>query len=952
MRFNQPTRILFNLQQQQAILIKDGKWIIEYDYGLLYEMGRIEIKFKESKPGINVTYCDKFEIYFILYEGLQLYILKRKMILLNSIKFDSKYTVGLHYFSGHLLLLGLEEIDLLKFEFIIKKKDPKIEGEVKNSKSFKQNSKYTKLDHKNRKIEQDKLPDIKQQQHEIDYKKEQKKNKPSNQTNNKIQEEDKCKYLAKDNFDIAYVSKKSIYTSKKKISKEKLGKEENYKVNNSREENCKEENIKEKNSKEKNSEEWILSFYINEDFLFFWSDKDLTIMKQVMIAQIQKEWDNDNIQGFSNWFNRVKLQIDDQSEGTYNTIQTITFQLVQKYHDLTKHENLITQVLHFIEFRYFVTGFETGQLKLWKINTAVKQSELLVHSYEGHSKQIESLVRSKNEKMFWSQGQDFSIKLWDIQQFTNIYTVNIIGIYSNLQLLTRSRFLLRNDYEMYIGYLNNNLKIYRTINSKIVSYYKHDDSILLALDNTPGLSVKENCEPIILYPPPKSMEVRQIVTDGYLYFMLLETGMLFINSNQTQIQCIQSEEIMDFDSYHMVQVIVSVYLPQKIKLPCYDADFGQSRDLQCQEQLIFGMSKGSVIAVQKNNPKKIFARMSYHREKVINIAEIDNYLFTYCSEGLLKLISITEKQIKCIRSFNSNQQIAYFTTFHNKALFFTYKGPFQIFKFKNEQLYLHCDDKGNDHEQQVLSVDYQQKTKTYLTAASDGKIKLWSSRKILLIQLIMEDNLEGAWVLKQNLLIAHCGKLSLISLEDCKFNTINYNQPKQKNEQQIKFEDYYQLIKIQQQQQKQQADTKIVQQQEILNKQQYKLKNKASVSYVAGKIYYEENNKPIILYKGKDSDLDSSKHSSSQSSISIQEQIISQQQTQQQMIRPKKQKDLLHDWEGLQEYEENRINRFQPVQALPKLLLNSVDRKQPSRQRIISRRDLTLQRIILQSINQ
>lgn len=55
------------------------------------------------------------------------------------------------------------------------------------------------------------------------------------------------------------------------------------------------------------------------------------------------------------------------------------------------------------------------------------------------------------------------------------------------------------------------------------------------------------------------------------------------------------------------------------------------------------MSKGSVIAVQKNNPKKIFARMSYHREKVINIAEIDNYLFTYCSEGLLKLISITEK---------------------------------------------------------------------------------------------------------------------------------------------------------------------------------------------------------------------------------------------------------------------------------------------------------------------
>lgn len=31
---------------------------------------------------------------------------------------------------------------------------------------------------------------------------------------------------------------------------------------------------------------------------------------------------------------------------------------------------------------------------------------------------------------------------------------------------------------------------------------------------------------------------------------------------------------MDFDGYHMVQIIVSIYLPKKIKIPCYDADFG------------------------------------------------------------------------------------------------------------------------------------------------------------------------------------------------------------------------------------------------------------------------------------------------------------------------------------------------------------------------------------------
>lgn len=90
---------------------------------------------------------------------------------------------------------------------------------------------------------------------------------------------------------------------------------------------------------------------------------------------------------------------------------------------------------------------------------------------------------------------------------------------------------MRNESELYIGYLNNNLKIYRTTNSKVVSYFKFKDSILLALDNSPGLLVTENQEPLIMYPPPKSMEVRQLVTDGTSYYMLLEGGMLFITTN-------------------------------------------------------------------------------------------------------------------------------------------------------------------------------------------------------------------------------------------------------------------------------------------------------------------------------------------------------------------------------------------------------------------------------------
>lgn len=40
---------------------------------------------------------------------------------------------------------------------------------------------------------------------------------------------------------------------------------------------------------------------------------------------------------------------------------------------------------------------------------------------------------------------------------------------------------------MFVGYLNNNLKIYRTVNSKIISYFKYFNSLILTFDNTPGL---------------------------------------------------------------------------------------------------------------------------------------------------------------------------------------------------------------------------------------------------------------------------------------------------------------------------------------------------------------------------------------------------------------------------------------------------------------------------------
>lgn len=78
-------------------------------------------------------------------------------------------------------------------------------------------------------------------------------------------------------------------------------------------------------------------------------------------------------------------------------------------------------------------------------------------------------------------------------------------------------------------------------------------------------------------------------------------------------------------------------------------------------------------------------------------------------------------------------------------LLFNARGPFEIFKLKNKQFYLYSYDKGNEHEGVVHSVEYH--NKCYFTAGADSKIKVWSSRKILLLQLNIDGPLGGAWLM-------------------------------------------------------------------------------------------------------------------------------------------------------------------------------------------------------------
>jgi hypothetical protein len=87
-----------------------------------------------------------------------------------------------------------------------------------------------------------------------------------------------------------------------------------------------------------------------------------------------------------------------------------------------------------------------------------------------------------------------------------------------------------------------------------------------------------------------------------------------------------------------------------------------------------------------------------------------------------------------------------------------------VFKLtESNQLRCYSNDEGNEHDGYIITVDVDYGRKLLMTSSIDQRIKIWSWRKVLLLQLNVDDNLHGAWFINQvgDLLVAHDGKVSL-----------------------------------------------------------------------------------------------------------------------------------------------------------------------------------------------
>lgn len=87
--------------------------------------------------------------------------------------------------------------------------------------------------------------------------------------------------------------------------------------------------------------------------------------------------------------------------------------------------------------------------------------------------------------------------------------------------------------------------------------------------------------------------------------------------------------------------------------------------------------------------------------------------------------------------------------FDNFMIVVFYKGEFEVteidLKRKAEEFYCRRANTIDNHEGEILSIDYERDPELIMTAASDNKIKIWTTKKILLFDVLLDDGLAYAF---------------------------------------------------------------------------------------------------------------------------------------------------------------------------------------------------------------
>lgn len=170
----------------------------------------------------------------------------------------------------------------------------------------------------------------------------------------------------------------------------------------------------------------------------------------------------------------------------------------------------------------------------------------------------------------------------------------------------------------------------------------------------------------IFYPPPKSNQIIDIISCPYFqnqYYMLVETGEIcrYRIEKETGVveQTFMSDMIIDMDAHPLGQKACTIrflnIVPSKTDVEISDIkNFNSNIDEPSQQAatsqhmlLALGCAKGSIVFISIHDIKNIYARFSFHRERILQMEHIYskslkcNLLISLCTENKLKVSAQT-----------------------------------------------------------------------------------------------------------------------------------------------------------------------------------------------------------------------------------------------------------------------------------------------------------------------
>ena len=167
--------------------------------------------------------------------------------------------------------------------------------------------------------------------------------------------------------------------------------------------------------------------------------------------------------------------------------QNRTGDLIAKFNDIMDFGEQILDVLVFIDYRYFLISTDDGNIYVYKYvqSGKVETQKRLIHTYSGHNKNITHIDKMKNfPHLFMSASLDGTARVWSLETFSHLYTIEIPGTLSFCNILSRCSFI--------VSQAHNTVQLHQL--HMIIENYMNSESQVVSL--TPGyktLEDKEEC---------------------------------------------------------------------------------------------------------------------------------------------------------------------------------------------------------------------------------------------------------------------------------------------------------------------------------------------------------------------------------------------------------------------------------------------------------------------------